>query len=79
MAMIVADHVAPMTIDFGYFVGVDVASPYFAEDNVANLVVETLLKSKEAPAFQDGFHGLAKDFGFRAPLRGKFLLHSFVF
>jgi len=79
MAMIVADHVAPMTIDFGYFVGVNEPPPNFAENNVANFVIGALLESKKASVCKDGFHGLAKNLGFRAPLRGEFLLHSFVF
>ena len=77
--MIITDHIASLAVDLGYLVGVNVPPPNFAENNVANFIIGALLESKEASAFKDGFHGLAKDLGFRAPLRGEFQLHSFVF
>lgn len=51
VAMIIADHIAPLTVNLGYFVGIDVTTSHFAEDDIADFVIGVLLKNEKASTF----------------------------
>lgn len=54
--MIIANQVTSLAIDLGDLMGIDVPTFYFAEDNIANVIVGEFLKGEKASALQNGSH-----------------------